>query len=272
MFSYSIFSYQKLLSFLFVCSLQAFPYICQAKYCCDQEKSRNQDDPPEPVISALSERDSILPQVITSIGRPIPIKLKVASEIIAVLTFITTINMIDEKEVWYQMLPQNTEEPCSHTLCSDDILTVSNLSNLGAYYFRNTGPAGHTDYKRQAEDVRISQIACSKMIRSSVGILKKTSVNRMIISSSHAGATPLKAPTTTAMKVEITVANPPIRIEILPPIPDHGKDISSHGICSKKELRIWSLIIIKKIHISRILCHDQFCSQTAQYDKNQYYC
>ena len=28
---------------------------------------------------------------------------------------------------------------------------------------------------------------------------------------------PLKAPTTTAIKVEITVANPPIRIEILPP-------------------------------------------------------
>ena len=60
-------------------------------------------------------------------------------------------------------------------------------------------------------------IACSKMIRSRVGILKNISVNLMISSSSQAGATPLKAPTTTAIKVEITVANPPIKIEILPP-------------------------------------------------------
>ena len=55
------------------------------------------------------------------------------------------------------------------------------------------------------------------MIRSRVGILKNISVNLMISSSSQAGATPLKAPTTTAIKVEITVANPPIKIEILPP-------------------------------------------------------
>ena len=48
-------------------------------------------------------------------------------------------------------------------------------------------------------------------------MLRKTSVNLMISSSSHAGATPLNAPTTTAIKVEITVANPPIRSEILPP-------------------------------------------------------
>lgn len=52
----------------------------------------------EPVINALSDRDNILPQVIISIGRPIPIKLRVASEIMAVLTFITTINIIDEKK------------------------------------------------------------------------------------------------------------------------------------------------------------------------------
>ena len=52
----------------------------------------------DPVINAFSDKDSILPQVITSIGRPIPIKLKVASEIMAVLTFITTINIIEEKK------------------------------------------------------------------------------------------------------------------------------------------------------------------------------
>lgn len=52
----------------------------------------------EPVINALSDKDNMLPQVIISIGRPIPIKLRVASEIMAVLTFITTINIIDEKK------------------------------------------------------------------------------------------------------------------------------------------------------------------------------
>ena len=46
--------------------------------------------------------------------------------------------------------------------------------------------------------------ACSKMIKSRVGILKNISVNLMISSSSLAGATPLKAPTTTAIKVVIT--------------------------------------------------------------------
>ena len=55
------------------------------------------------------------------------------------------------------MLPQNMKESCSHTSCCDDILAVSNLSNLGTYYFCNTGPAGHTDYKRQADNIRISQ-------------------------------------------------------------------------------------------------------------------
>ena len=35
----------------------------------------------EPVINALSDRDSILPHVITSMGSPMPIKLKVADEV-----------------------------------------------------------------------------------------------------------------------------------------------------------------------------------------------
>ena len=54
------------------------------------------------------------------------------------------------------MLPQNTEESCSHTSCSDDILTVSYLPYLCAYYFRNTGPAGHTDHKGQTQHICIS--------------------------------------------------------------------------------------------------------------------
>ena len=84
-FSYSIFSYQKLLSFLFVCSLQAFPIFVRQSTVAIRKSPGIRMIHQDPVISALSDRDSILPQVITSIGRPIPIKLKVASEIIAVL-------------------------------------------------------------------------------------------------------------------------------------------------------------------------------------------
>ena len=54
------------------------------------------------------------------------------------------------------MLPQNTEESCSHTSCSDDILTVSYLPYFCTYHFRNTGPAGHTDHKGQTQDIGLS--------------------------------------------------------------------------------------------------------------------
>ena len=42
--------------------------------------------------SAFSDKESMLPQEITSTGSPIPIKLKVDSATMAFLTFITTIN------------------------------------------------------------------------------------------------------------------------------------------------------------------------------------
>ena len=48
------------------------------------------------VISAFSERDSMLPQDITSTGSPIPIKLSVDSEIIALLTFMITMNIMED--------------------------------------------------------------------------------------------------------------------------------------------------------------------------------
>ena len=51
------------------------------------------------VISALSAFESMLPHEICSNGRPIPMKLKVDSAIIALLIFMTTINMIDEAEL-----------------------------------------------------------------------------------------------------------------------------------------------------------------------------
>ena len=47
------------------------------------------------VISALSAFESMLPHEICSNGSPIPMKLKVDSAMIALLIFMTTINMID---------------------------------------------------------------------------------------------------------------------------------------------------------------------------------
>ena len=51
------------------------------------------------VISALSAFESMLPHEICSSGRPIPMKLKVDSAMIALLIFMTTINMIDEAKL-----------------------------------------------------------------------------------------------------------------------------------------------------------------------------
>ena len=48
------------------------------------------------VINAFSDRESILPQDITSNGKPMPIKLSVDSATIALRTFITTMNIIEE--------------------------------------------------------------------------------------------------------------------------------------------------------------------------------
>ena len=50
----------------------------------------------EPVSSAFSDKESMLPQEMISRGRPMPMKLKVDSETIALRTFITTMNMIDD--------------------------------------------------------------------------------------------------------------------------------------------------------------------------------
>jgi len=49
-----------------------------------------------PVRSAFSESESMLPQEIISSGKPIPIKLRVDSDTIALLMLITTINMMED--------------------------------------------------------------------------------------------------------------------------------------------------------------------------------
>ena len=79
------------------------------------------------VISALSAFESMLPHEICSNGNPIPMKLKVDSAMIALLIFMTTINMIDEAKFGSQVFPQDMPKASSHTSCCDDILTVSYL-------------------------------------------------------------------------------------------------------------------------------------------------
>ena len=51
------------------------------------------------VISALSAFESMLPHEICSNGRPIPMKPKVDSAMIALLIFMTTINMMEDKKL-----------------------------------------------------------------------------------------------------------------------------------------------------------------------------
>lgn len=50
----------------------------------------------ELVRRAFSDKESILPQEMVSMGSPIPMKLKVDSAMIALRMFITTINMMED--------------------------------------------------------------------------------------------------------------------------------------------------------------------------------
>ena len=53
----------------------------------------------EPVSRAFSESESMLPQVTTSTGRPMPIKLSVDSASMALRTFITTIKRMEGRKL-----------------------------------------------------------------------------------------------------------------------------------------------------------------------------
>lgn len=51
------------------------------------------------VSNAFSDKESILPHEITSMGRPIPIKLKVDSDMIALRIFMITINIMEDTKL-----------------------------------------------------------------------------------------------------------------------------------------------------------------------------
>ena len=52
-----------------------------------------------PVISAFSDRDSMLPQEMISSGSPMPRKLRVDSLTMALRTFMTTMNMMEARKL-----------------------------------------------------------------------------------------------------------------------------------------------------------------------------
>ena len=63
------------------------------------------------VIKAFSDRDSILPQEITSSGRPIPMKLRVDSAMIAERMFITTMNIMEDTKFGTKCLSKIWKNP-----------------------------------------------------------------------------------------------------------------------------------------------------------------
>ena len=97
------------------------------------------------VITACSERESILPQEIIFSGSPTPIKLRVDSAVMAFRMFMTIMNKIEGRKVWRQMLPQNVEEAGSHGTCGGDVSAAADLADFGADDFCDSGPAGQTD-------------------------------------------------------------------------------------------------------------------------------
>ena len=86
----------KLLSLLPAPSLRALPMLVIQTSVTIKKAPGKRIIHHAPDSNALSASVSILPQEIISRGSPIPMKLKVDSDKIALRTFITTINMIEE--------------------------------------------------------------------------------------------------------------------------------------------------------------------------------
>lgn len=169
------------------------------------------------VISALSAFESMLPHEICSSGRPIPMKLKVDSAMIALLIFMTTINMIDEAKFGVR---------CFHKTCRK--LPPIHLAAMTYPLFRICFTSVRTTLAILGQLVipiineilkmlAFPKIACNKMTSSRFGMLKKISVKRMSSESTHSGAHPLTEPKTIASTVERNVASTPIKSEIRPP-------------------------------------------------------
>ena len=169
------------------------------------------------VISALSAFESMRPREICSNGNPIPMKLKVDSAMIALLIFMTTINMIDEAKLGVR---------CFHKTCQK--LPPIHLAAMTYPLFRICFTSVRTTLAIPGQLVipiineilkmlAFPKTACNKITSSRFGILKKISVKRISSESTHSGAHPLTEPKTIASTVEISVASTPINSDIRPP-------------------------------------------------------
>ena len=113
----TLFTTYRLLSFRFTFFLRQFPILVRQRSVTTKKTPGTRIIHQELVISAFSANESILPHEITSNGSPIPIKLSVDSDMIALLTFIITINMIEEtkfgvrcfQRIWKKLPPIHLE-------------------------------------------------------------------------------------------------------------------------------------------------------------------
>ncbi len=144
--------------------------------------------------SAFSARDSILPHVITSTGRPIPIKLRVDSATIPLRTFITAINIMAGIKAGIRCFRSTCRKPppihfdaMTYSLflsCRTSLLTIF------AILIQLVIPVA----KEILSTLASPSAACSMTTDKSPGTLSSISARRIISASSHAGAQPLAAP------------------------------------------------------------------------------
>ena len=170
-----------------------------------------------PLSSAFSDSESILPQLMTSSGRPMPIKLSVDSAAMAARTFITTMNIMEEKKfgarcfrrIWKNPPPMHREAMTYSLFRSRSTSERTTLAML-------VHPVTPMTSER-LQTFAFPRIACKKIMSSREGMLRKISVKRISRSSSHLGASPLTVPKRTASAVEIPVDSVPISRETRPP-------------------------------------------------------
>ena len=108
------------------------------------------------VISALSAFESMLPHEICSSGRPIPMKLKVDSAMIALLIFMTTINMIEEAKFGVRCFHKTCQKLPPIHLAAMTYPLFRICFTFRAYHFGDTWPARDPDNKRNTENAGFS--------------------------------------------------------------------------------------------------------------------
>ena len=170
-----------------------------------------------PVIRARSERDSMLPQETVSMGSPMPRKLNVDSATMAERTFITTMNMMEERKfgarccprMWAKRPPM-AREAITYSLPRSCRASVRTTFAMEYQEVRPMITAMDTG-------VATPQMACRNSTVSSSGTLSNISVRRIMALSTPGEETPLTAPYTTAMAVEIKVERKPMNSDTRPP-------------------------------------------------------